>query len=358
MKIKKLFNEQYTLWIISDMMAVNAKMTSKTQIRWDLNVLNISDDEVEIKLLLLDHVLLEANNPYIKEIASLTQTFSRMYNELHLIITQQGKIKKVLNMDIILAKWNQTKVEMEKIAGQNSDLKKMINLNDTIFQNPAKLTESIQASEFFSIYFNYVFGTELPYKKRDISKPNFFNTANVMWTYTVSEVSRSISESYISLKGEPTLPLSVGFYNKAYAQFAKQINISKLNTTLEEEGEYIIESETGRLIKAQVKRNEIADKEELFTKVTYQMMSEATFMNRIKEENSNKQEKTTSTVENRNVSSNQSNIYKMYKGRKYTKEEWVKKEQELWEEYAQKNNLKIEKDNNKSGKFFLDEKNE
>lgn len=54
-------------------------------------------------------------------------------------------------------------------------------------------------------------------------------------------------------------------------------------------------------------------------------------------------------------------IYKTYKGKKYTKEEWEKLEQKLFETYAQKNNLRtaidIEKEKRKKeGGFFLGEK--
>ncbi len=56
--------------------------------------------------------------------------------------------------------------------------------------------------------------------------------------------------------------------------------------------------------------------------------------------------------------SNKETPYKTYEGKSYTKEEWGKKEQELWEIYANKNNIRTENSNpeKKGGKFFLDEK--
>ncbi|MXO32493.1 hypothetical protein [Apibacter sp. B2912] len=56
---------------------------------------------------------------------------------------------------------------------------------------------------------------------------------------------------------------------------------------------------------------------------------------------------------------NEKNDYKIYEGKKYTKEEWIIKEKEIWKEYAKKNNIYLddsnEKENNKpSGSFLFD----
>ncbi|PQL95580.1 hypothetical protein [Apibacter adventoris] len=51
------------------------------------------------------------------------------------------------------------------------------------------------------------------------------------------------------------------------------------------------------------------------------------------------------------------NSYKIYKGKKYTEQEWEKFEQEQFEHYARKNNILLEDEKpKKEGRFFLDEK--
>lgn len=56
-------------------------------------------------------------------------------------------------------------------------------------------------------------------------------------------------------------------------------------------------------------------------------------------------------------SESQTLIFKTYKGKKYTKQEWEKFEQEQFEHYARKNNILLEDEKpKKEGRFFLDEK--
>ncbi|PUV24400.1 hypothetical protein [Sphingobacterium athyrii] len=271
------FSEQYTLFIDADIKGVNVDMRSRSQMRWNLNVINVQDDVIEIKLYLLDHILLEANNPLIKEIAQLTQAMSRMYNELHLTVDLEGKIRDILNREIILSKWRQTRGEMEKIAESNPEMKNVIVLNDDIFNNRSKLIQVIQISEFFLLYFNKVYGRTVPASFKETS-PNFFNTANVNWGYKIKNLDNPLltsNETIIELTGEPATGLGgIGFYNRAYGQFANLIDISKLDTSLSEKGIYRFDKESGRLIEASLDRVEIADPEKLYNKMRYTFYSD------------------------------------------------------------------------------------
>ncbi|WP_185209067.1 hypothetical protein [Chryseobacterium sp. C3] len=275
-KIKDKFSEQYTLTIDSDIKAVNVHMTSKSQLRWDFSVLKIEEDFVEVKIIQLDHILLESNNPLIKEIAALTNAFSRLYNELYLKINSEGKVTEVLNMEIIRSKWQHTKAEMETIAENNPDIKNAIVLNDNIFQNPLKLIEGIQNNEFFLMFFNKIYGRKIPgsYKENTL---NLFNSANVHWSYNLKNVSNpllSSDEMIAELSGEPSVLLNIGFYNRAYVQFANQIDTKKLNTSLNERGIFRVDQTTGRIIEASLNREEIADPENLYNKLKYTFYSD------------------------------------------------------------------------------------
>lgn len=275
-KIKDKFSEQYTLIIDSDIKAVNVHMTSKSQLRWDFSVLKVEDDFVEVKIIQLDHILLESNNPLIKEIAALTNAFSRLYNELYLKINAEGKVTEVLNMDIIRSKWQYTKAEMESITENNPDIKNAIVLNDNIFQNPLKLMEGIQNNEFFLMFFNKIYGRKIPgnYKENAL---NVFNSANVYWSFNLKNISNpllSSDEMIIELSGEPSVLLNTGFYNRAYVQFANQIDIRKLDTSLSEKGIFRVDQTTGRMIEASLSREEIADHENLYNRLKYTFYSD------------------------------------------------------------------------------------
>jgi hypothetical protein len=346
LRIKNLFNEQYTLWIESNMMAINAEMKSKTQIRWDFTVLSITDDLIEIKLILLDQTLLESNNPLIKEIAQITKVFSRMYSELHLNISHQGKVIEVLNMETIKAKWAQTKTEIEKISQNNPDLKNVISLNDSIFQDSENLTRSIQTNEFFTVYFNYLFGNDLPFVKNDVSKYNFFNSANVQWQCKVDSptlLPTHATSMIVNLKMKPFVTLGAGFYNKAYNQFANQIDISKLKTTLSEIGIYNVNPQDGRVIEATLHREEVADDKQLYSKLKYTFMSENVFLSSLKNKETQvkQQQLQNNSEQKQQESQKQQKPYMVYEGKSFfTKEEWDEFEKKKYEEFVKERERK------------------
>lgn len=277
-KFKEPFSEQYTLFIDSDIKGVNVHMTSTSQMRWDFSVLKSDDLKSEVRLILLDHMLLDSNNPLIKEIANLTKAFSRLYNELHLKINENGKITEVVNMDLILSKWKQTKNEMEEIAASNPDIKNAIILNDNLFQDQKKLKEGIENSEFFLMYFNKIFGKNIPSSYSQIGL-NYFNSANVDWKYHLKNIGNPLlsdNEVIVEILGEPSLLSieSIGFKNRAYIQFANQIDVKNLNPILQEKGKYRVDRNTGRIIEASILREEIADEELLYTKMKYTFYNE------------------------------------------------------------------------------------
>jgi hypothetical protein len=273
-KINRPFSEQYTLDIHSDLMAVDAKMGSHTQIRWDFNVIKVEENFVEVRLILLDQILIKANNPLIKEIARLTHTFSRMYNELHLIIDHKGNILEVINMSSILTKWNQTKIELSKIAEGTPEIKDIIILNDSIFFNKENLKGYIQRSEFFMLYFNSIFGNKLPYDNAHTIMPNFLNTANLNWQKKIiaSDIRKGIAD--VELKTTPFF-VQKDFNERAYSQFKNKMDISKIIPSLRETGNYKIDIDSGKVIEAVLKREEVADNDMLYTKLEYRFVSDS-----------------------------------------------------------------------------------
>lgn len=298
LKICRPFSEQYTMYIDTDLYGVNVKMESKTKLRWDFTVISISEEEIEVKLLLLDHVLLYTDNPIVKETATMTQVFSRMYNELHLIIDQSGTIRKILNLHVVRDKWKDVKKEMLAIAERTPDIKNAIQLHDSIFNDESRLIQGIQYGEFFMIYFNKFFNKNLP-KAEVLTGTNWFNTANVTWRYTY-EITRDYSNSdnniILEVKGFPSEVLGAGFYQRAYFQFSQMKDIGKLTTELNESAKYEIEEETGRLIQARIYRNEIADSD-LYMKLTYTLMCEQILKDKLQKEQELDAHQTELTIE-------------------------------------------------------------
>lgn len=269
-RFKRPFSEKYTLVIESDLKGVNVVMKSKTQMRWDFRVLNIHSDEIEIELLLLENILLESNNPVLKDLSAMSQVFGKMYSELHLTINPQGEILKVLNLPLILEKWNRTKQEMQAIVDQHPEIKDVILLNDSVFQNPEKIKKAIKGSEFFMVYFHFIFGTPMPTRNKRIELPNVLNTAFVDWQFSWSpnpELANANAQIVVVLNASP-IGLSEKWYQEAYKSFAELINVRQLRTSLSENGLFRYDITNGKLLECELIKEELADKD-LFCKVTY-----------------------------------------------------------------------------------------
>lgn len=273
--IKKPFREQYTVFIDSDLMAINAVMKGKTQLRWDFEVVSILPEEtLEIRLLLLEQNILEANNPLVREVAAFTSTLASVYNELHLITDRKGKILKILNKDILVSKWKLIKNELVKIASHTPDIQNVVTINDNLFQDDGNLINSLQQSEFFLLYFNAIFGKLLPYSLSNYKMPNFLNTAVLPWDkkITFEGIDTATGNLKIEVKSTPDFPFFNSFKETAYGQFKDKIDLAKIVPQLSEEGKYLVEEKTGRVLLSEIKREEMVAPGQLYTKVKYTFM--------------------------------------------------------------------------------------
>ena len=283
--IKEKINEQYTIDIDTEVNGVDMYITSKVRLRYDFTVLNIEEDgSFDVRLIQLENTLVEANNEMVKEVALVSQVFGKMYSELNVKLDYNGKIKDILNYDVILSKWEQTKKEMEKAIEENESIKNAISLNDQIYTNPTKVKEALEANEFFKVYFGLIFGAKFPIKDKIIPGTNFFNTANVQWKMDIESTAFLPNENQyvdITMKAQPASTLTARLYNAAYNQFANKIDISKLNTQLDQYEIRKVQIKTGKVMEALLTKTEIADAEKLYTKLKYTLRSDS-FTNEIK----------------------------------------------------------------------------
>ncbi|OCA73867.1 hypothetical protein [Chryseobacterium arthrosphaerae] len=272
--ISQPFNEQYELVIETNSKLIDNHMTSRTIMRYDFTVIRCNENEIECRLILLDLFLDQSNNDLVKEIAQVTAAFNRMFNELHLKLSQKGEILQVLNMDLVLSKWQQTKAEMTAALSNNDELRKLIAVNDSLFTNKEKLAHTIQNSEFLHMYFGQVFNIELPKTKR-ITGANILNTANLEWDMNISEQAGGHPDDiHILVNTYPVRPLSEGYLNAAYGQFKDRIDLDLLNFTMFQKEERYIDRNTGKLKQAIVEKVEEIGHEQLYQKFSYQMISD------------------------------------------------------------------------------------
>lgn len=277
--IREPFSEQYTLTIQSELNGVDVFVTSTVQLRYDFHVLKVNHEHLEIRLVQLDSVLLEANNPMVKEVAQISQVFGRMYNELHLLLDHSGKVIHVLNHDFILAKWKQTKAEMDEHIAANDDLNNAIILNDHIFTDPDKIKIAVQANEFLRIFFGQIYNKDLP-ATEIIKGTNIFNTQNMEWRLNISSsvplpASAAIQSLTITTITEPASAINTSFVKSAYSQFAGKIELKELQPKLSQYETRIIAFQSGKLQEAEVDKLEIADEKKLYNKLRYTLKSDS-----------------------------------------------------------------------------------
>jgi len=164
---------------------------------------------------------------------------------------------------------------MQAIVNEHPEIKDVILLNDSIYQNPDKIKLAIQASEFFMLHFHHIYGSPLPTERKEIQLPNLLNTAFLNWEFSWfgnQEMSARESETVITLRAKP-VDLSEQWYQEAYKSFAEMINIRQLRTDLAENGNFRFDTRAGRLLEAKLFRKEVADKD-LFSKITYTLTAD------------------------------------------------------------------------------------
>ncbi|MGO4288974.1 hypothetical protein [Chitinophaga sp. RAB17] len=272
---RKPFSEKYTLTIKADVLAGSMPIKTTTEIRWNLQVIKVEEDLIEIELITLDNELLATNNPALKDLARMNQAFARMYNEIHVLIDRSGKVKKVLNEELIKRKWASTKAEMQAIENQVEAVKGIIILNDEIFTSPEKIVTAVQNNEFFSIYFHHVYGRKLPGDTPVETRWNHFQQAQVDWSYSIRSnvtlpVMTNQSSVIIDVTGYPVTRLDNNWIKKAYSAF-QNVDTSQIKPHLTELGKYNIDPQTGRLKEAYLLKEEIAHPQFIFSKMEYTM---------------------------------------------------------------------------------------
>lgn len=276
-QISKPFSDRYTLFIDSKMMAANVTMNSKTRMRWEFTIHRVTEEYLEISLLQLENTLIESDNPMIKDISSMSQAFGRMYSELHLIISHQGEVIKVLNMGLILDKWDIAKKEMEKAIEHSPEAKEILVLNDEIFKDKEKVKLAIGANDFLNLYFPYAYGKSIPYKNGDIITHNFLNSNTLQWKTKVSVKENETSKGTIFLvdvSAEPHGILTRSWHQKTYKNFEKVMDIKKLKALLKKESQYTIVKDSGKLLAVYSSNSEVADQEKLYTIMKYSMVAD------------------------------------------------------------------------------------
>jgi hypothetical protein len=276
-RFRQPFSEKYTLTITTDIQAGHFPIQTKARIRWALRVVNIDNaGRAEIELITIENRLVETNNPNLEDMAALSQAFARMYSEIHVRLDPKGKLLEVINLPVILSKWEQTKAEMRSVGEEVPAFQDIIQLNDEIFATPEKVKLAIEHNEFFNIYFHLIYGEELPAAGLRRKQRNLFNSADVRWEYFADadpDLPTNAMFTDVGISGAPMGVREEEWIKAAYGRF-EAMELPQLNPQLMEKGSYRFQPASGKLLKARLVKEEIAHPKFLYGIMIYELMSD------------------------------------------------------------------------------------
>lgn len=274
-RFRKPFADKYTLTITTDLMAGSFPVQTKAQVRWALRIIDVDNiGRTELELVTVENKLLETNNPNLADIAALSQAFARMYSEIQVKIDAKGKILEIINLPLIIGKWEQTKAEMQAIENEVPAIGEIIKLNDEIFANPDNVKLAIEHNEFFSICFHLFYGEPMPNETLKRRQRNMFNSAENDWRYLANSVQMPEKSTVtVNITGKPEKDLDDKWIKEAYGNFGVT-DTSQINPQLSETGQYQFQKDNGKLLEAVLIKEETAHPEYVRGKMVYEIKSD------------------------------------------------------------------------------------
>ncbi len=268
------FSEKYRLVIDSHIVMGSMEFKTQTQCRWDVRLLTVGKEHYDFELLTLENVMLQTNNPNLRDIASLNHAFGKMYSELRFTLDRKGQLLKVNNLAQITSKWQQTKAEMQELQSKHPSIEGIIALNDEVFASPESITKAVGDNEFFELYFHQLFGRSLP-DTVNAGKKSLFGQNRMVWQYAIQ------TDPYLPTKADTLrvsfqgTPLSFGkdWNKKAYGVFPL-LQTDTLQPKASETGHYRLETATGKLLEATLEKQEVAHPQLLHSRMRYQLISD------------------------------------------------------------------------------------
>ncbi|HMG10885.1 MAG TPA: hypothetical protein VK609_20375 [Mucilaginibacter sp.] len=274
--IREPFIDKYTLIIITDIMAGNLPIKSKTEMRWQVKIDSVNDAFAEMEIITLDNQLLESNNPMVKDIAGMSQAFSKMYNELRVRIDTAGRLLQILNIDQILKKWGHIKAEIEALQEANPAIQHIISLNDELFVTPDKMKVAVEKNEFFMMFFHHFFGLQFPATTTTYVKRSLLNTADLKWRYNMRATPGTNNNNDVNVHIEGLMDTNTGggWVKEAYKHFS-HLDLANLKPVFEENGTYRVDKNSGMLISAELVKKEIVHPQLLKATISYHMIADS-----------------------------------------------------------------------------------
>jgi hypothetical protein len=260
-RFRETFAENYTLVSETKIKAAYFDMQTTTKTRWAFRVHRVEENgDAEIELFTIEHLLVKTNNENLNDIISLNQVFSRMYSEIRVIIDVFGKIIRVINLQQIKDKWEDTKIQLLKIQEQEPALMALITINDEIFCSNDKIKLAIENNEFFIHYFGKIYGKTLPIDRKMMVQKNVLQTADAEWVFNFNHSPKldNIHLENIIIEFNALAATHQNSWKKAAYGHLPNIDTQNLNPKMTQDGVYSCNFKTGKLHFAETTITEVA----------------------------------------------------------------------------------------------------
>nr|WP_199158116.1 hypothetical protein [Pedobacter sp. ASV2] len=272
-EFSKLFSERYTVEQTSEIVMSSMLIKTVTEMRWDVRLLEITENTYRIELLSIDNTLKETNNPNIRDLSAFNNAFKRMYSELDMVINRKGELIKINNITEIQRKWALVKAEMEEIQTKQPNMQGIVALNDEIFSSSINITKAVKANEFFEVFFNTYMGIKLP-ENKSLTKNSLFYQHSVKWNFEIN-YSHPSNSSFINItvKGQPHVQFDKEWIKKAYGNYPVD-GLANKKPKVTDEGIYKLDQTSGRLLEGILTKEEIVDDDFLRAKMVYHIIAD------------------------------------------------------------------------------------
>jgi hypothetical protein len=267
--LEKGVANKYTIINKSEVQLNTMNIKSVNECKWIVHVKDIKPDCYVIELFTMENVIVDTNNPMIRDVASFNNLFKEVYNELVMEINFRGELQAVLNAGDIRRKWLRVREQLKQLGAQNANVANVIQLNDNLFDDDKRLFEVIRAMEFFELFFVGFYGKELP-GHRNMERNSKFRGHKLNWRYDFSLGNRQAAGDtlQVNVQGQVTDHLSEGFLKHVYGP-ADYLNYKTVSPKIYSEGRYQLDARTGVITGARYKNDETIDPVSFYSRNEY-----------------------------------------------------------------------------------------
>lgn len=121
---------KYRLTLKGEMQTYNMKVKNTVCTDFLLRMKDISTSDVVINIIVFRKEMIDCTNPAFKEMFSVTRQLEKLYDEIIIKISFEGKILDIYNMDRIIENWDRLKKENVQYFDSFTDISDFFRLND------------------------------------------------------------------------------------------------------------------------------------------------------------------------------------------------------------------------------------